>query len=257
MPILFDLDGVFYRGDQVIPGAAAVADWARREGIAHLFVTNTTSRPRHSLVSKLAAFGIETDEQHILTPPVAALQWCRQHLPDRAVALYVTDDTRDEFATLPRHDGPVGAVIVGDLARAWTFDLLNDAFRLLMQPQRPQLLALGMTRYWQTADGLQLDVGAFVSALAFAAGVEPLVLGKPAHAFYDAALARLGADPGETVMIGDDIHGDIAGALDAGLHAVLVRTGKFRDSDLQIGITPTAVLDSVCELPQWYAATRA
>ena len=55
--ILFDLDGVIYLGDEVIAGAADTLDWVRSRNIPHLFVTNTTSRPRGALSSKLAAMG--------------------------------------------------------------------------------------------------------------------------------------------------------------------------------------------------------
>ena len=255
MAILFDLDGVFYRGDEVIPGAATVAEWARDSAVPHLFVTNTTSRPRNSLVDKLAGFGIATDTDHILTPPVAAVQWCRRHLGARAAVVYVAETTRAEFAALRLADDDVGAVIVGDLGREWTFDRLNDAFRHLMHSPPPALIALGMTRYWQTAHGMQLDVGPFVAALAYASGVEPVVLGKPAPAFFQAALDLLGSSAQETLMVGDDIRGDVEGALKVGMRALLVRTGKFRDTDLQLGIEPTGVIDSVRDLPDWCART--
>lgn len=253
MAILFDLDGVFYQGGQVVPGAPEVAAWARDQGIPHLFVTNTTSRPRSALVGKLAGLGIETDTAHVLTPPVAAVAWCRRHLAGRAVALFVPDATRAEFSALDvRAQGDVGAVILGDLGEAWTFARLNAAFRLLMRQPQPRLLALGMTRYWQGPDGLQLDVAPFVVALSHAAGVEPVVLGKPAAAFFHAALDRLGVDAAQTVMIGDDIRADVEAARSAGLRGVLVRTGKFREADLALGISPDAVLDSIAAFPDWY-----
>ena len=144
--------------------------------------------------------------------------------------------------------------LLGDLGEGWDFPTLNRAFRLLMQSPPPALIALGMTRYWRAPDGLRLDVGAFVSALEFASGVTPVVLGKPAAAFYETALGLLGCRAGEAVMIGDDIRGDIGGALAAGLDAVLVRTGKFRPADLEGGIHPTAVLDSVAGLPAWWVS---
>jgi phospholysine phosphohistidine inorganic pyrophosphate phosphatase len=113
-----------------------------------------------------------------------------------------------------------------------------------------------MTRYWRAADGLRLDVGAYVSALEFASGARPVVLGKPAAAFYETALALLGCRAEDTVMIGDDIRGDIGGALTAGIDAVLVRTGKFRAADLEGEIRPTVVLDSVAALPAWWVSRR-
>lgn len=260
MAILFDLDGVFYQGDKAIPGAADVARWASDSGIPHLFLTNTTSRPRGALVEKLAGFGIHVDEAHILTPPVVAVQWCRRHLAGQAVALFVPEQTRGEFQGLPQPQDDaesVAAVIVGDLGKAWTFEIMNRAFRLLMHSPQPRLLALGMTRYWRAAEGLQLDVAPFVVALSHAADVEPLVLGKPAAAFYQAAVDLLGVPKVEIVMVGDDIRGDVDGAQRAGLRGVLVRTGKFREADLALDIQPAAVLDSVVELPGWYETVEA
>jgi ribonucleotide monophosphatase NagD (HAD superfamily) len=54
-------------------------------------------------------------------------------------------------------------------------------------------------------------------------------------------------------MVGDDIETDIAGAQLAGMQAALVRTGKFRELDLEGSIKPDAVLDSVADLPAWWA----
>lgn len=258
MAILFDLDGVFYQGDSAIAGAADVASWAREQAVPHLYLTNTTSRPRSALLQKLATLGVVTDIDHLLTPAVAAVRWCQSNIAGQRVALFVPQATRVEFAALPDEDsdGDVSAVIVGDMGRGWDFETLNRAFRLLMQSPQPRLLALGMTRYWRAEDGLQLDVAPFVMALSHAANVEPLVLGKPAASFYQAAVEMLGVARDQVVMVGDDIRGDIEGALKAGLHAVLVRTGKFRAADLALGVKPTATLDSVADLPAWYASFR-
>ncbi len=86
------------------------------------------------------------------------------------------------------------------------------------------LLALGMTRYWRSAQGLQLDAEPFVSALAYATGRDPIVTGKPAVDFYAAAIKLLGQHD-QIYMIGDDIRGDIAAAQKLALKAILVRTG--------------------------------
>ena len=83
-----------------------------------------------------------------------------------------------------------------------------------------------------------------------------VVMGKPADAFFDAAVRKLQVSRAETVMIGDDIRSDIEGAQAAGLTGVLVRTGKFRDNDLEGGIHPDAVIDSVADLPRWWDTHR-
>jgi len=114
------------------------------------------------------------------------------------------------------------------------------------------LVALGMSRYAQGSDGLVLDVAPFIKALEHAAGCEAVVMGKPAKAFFEAAVRKLQTSPAETVMVGDDIRADVGGAQAAGLAGVLVRTGKFRDRDLEGSIRPDAVLDSVADLPRWW-----
>jgi HAD superfamily hydrolase (TIGR01458 family) len=110
-----------------------------------------------------------------------------------------------------------------------------------------------MTRYWRAEDGLRLDVGAFVRALEYAAGRTAVVVGKPDPAFYATAVDALGLEAGQVVMVGDDIRNDVEGAQRAGLTGVLVRTGKFSASDLTAEISPDAVLDSIADLPRWWA----
>lgn len=253
--ILFDLDGVLYLCREAIPGASAAVAWVRQQHLPHLFLTNTTSLPRRALVERLADHGIVADPETILTPPVAAAEWLRREI-DGPVALFVPEKTLDEYQGLDLLDAGAesgaAAVVIGDLGRRWDFATLNRAFRLLMAMPRPRLIALGMTRYWRAHDGLRLDVAAFVAALEHAGGLRAEVLGKPSADYYRYALAKLGTAARETVMVGDDIQGDIRGAQEAGLRAVLVQTGKFRPEDLAQGIKPDAVLPSVAALPCWW-----
>jgi HAD superfamily hydrolase (TIGR01458 family) len=135
-----------------------------------------------------------------------------------------------------------------ETARVFTYERLNRAFAELEAGAR--LVCLHRNRWWQTARGPLLDSGAFVAGLEYAAGVEAEVVGKPTRAYFDAALAELGASPEEAVMVGDDIEADIGGAKAAGLRAVLVRTGKFREEALAAAESqPDAVVDSIADVP--------
>jgi phospholysine phosphohistidine inorganic pyrophosphate phosphatase len=253
--ILFDLDGVLYNSEEPIQGAAETLAWAKSEGIPHLFVTNTTSRGRTALVEKLQRFGIQANRSQILTPCSAAAEWLKQHR-DGATALFLRLKAREEFEGLVclRQDAERGAryVVIGDLGDAWDFRSLNRAFRLLHADPEAELIALGMTPYWQAQDGPRLDVAPFVAALECATGRNALVFGKPAESFYRAAVELLRLPPSEIVMVGDGIETDVAGAQRAGLKGMLVRTGKFRPSDLEGAIKPDAVLNSVRDLPDWW-----
>lgn len=253
--LLFDLDGVMYNDNEPIRGAAETIAWARSRDIPHLFVTNTTSRNRAAIVEKLNRFGIETNASHILTPCVAAADWLRSNRGG-AVALFVPEAVGTEFEGLPlvAPDAETGAsyIVVGDLAEGWDYKTLNRAFRLLHHQPDSKLIALGMTRYWKTAEGLCLDVAPFVAALEHATGRAALVFGKPAEAFFRAAAQQLGLDVVQIVMIGDDINADIGGAQAAGMKGVLVKTGKFRPIDLEALVKPDAVLESVEVVPHWW-----
>ncbi|MEP7351693.1 MAG: TIGR01458 family HAD-type hydrolase [Acidobacteriota bacterium] len=266
--ILFDLDGVIYNGETLIPGAPEALVWVRQHKIPHLFVTNTTSRGRAGLAEKLTAFGIPVTKDDILTPPIAALDVLRS---GGTTALFVPVKTRSEFAGLQllANDAETNAdwVVVGDLGSGWDFATLNRAFRLLKSNPEAKLVALGMTRFWQAADGLRLDAGAYVAALEYATGRPALVMGKPAAAFFHAAIhilnSRLRApnalDVSDVLMVGDDLIVDVGGAQQAGLAGALVRTGKFRKGDLaHASVKPDYILESVADLPSiWNAESKS
>ena len=253
--VLFDLDGVLYQGDQMIDGALETVRWCESEQVPHLFVTNTSSKPRRALVERLAGLGLNVTPDAIFAPPVAARDFLSRNSIEQ-VALIVRDATREDFDGLVLLDDEAqhgaGAVVIGDIGRAWNFDVLNRAFQLLMGKPRPILIALGMSRYAQGEDGLVLDVAPFIKALEHASDCEAVVMGKPAQAFFDAAVAKLGVPHDEAVMVGDDVRGDVGGAQAAGLRGILVRTGKFRETDLEGPVVPDAVLDSVADLPRWW-----
>lgn len=249
--VLFDLDGVLYNGEEAIEGAGAAVAAVRAAGVPSLFVTNTTSRPRSALVEKLRGFGVQAEPADFLTPPVASAGWIRGR-GDGLAALFVPDATRREFLGLEGDpESPdLRYVVIGDLGAAWDYGTLNRAFRLLHASPDRELVALGLTRYWRSPDGLNLDVAPFVAALECATGRRATVLGKPAPEFFRQAAAKLGLQRKDLLMIGDDIRADVMGAKRAGLQAALVRTGKFSRGDLDLeGERPDWVLDSVRDLP--------
>lgn len=259
--ILFDLDGVLYEGDRTIEGAAEAVNWFCRNNIPHLFLTNTTSKSRTELVKKLADLNIKSNKEDFLTPPVTANQWLKKNNID-TIALFIPDNTKEEFTTFNlieieniSENDKIDAVVIGDLGEQWTFAIMNTIFRILNNNPQAKLIALGMTRYWRTASGLQLDVGPMIKAFEYATDRNAIVTGKPAKEFFHAAIGLLNNQK-DIVMIGDDIRGDIEASQQAGLKAIQVKTGKFTIADLDLGITPDAVLDSIAQLPEWWKKNR-
>ena len=245
--LLLDLSGVLYVQDEAVPGAADALAKLRDGGIPLRLVTNTTMRPRRSILERLQRLGIEADSGELLTPATLAASRCAE-AGYESVSLVVLDELREDLEGLEERGDSVDAVIVGDLGERWDYDVLNRAFRQLMDGAA--LIALQKNRYWETAEGLSLDAGPFVSALEYATGREAEVVGKPSDSFFDLALSELGVRADRAAMVGDDVEADVGGAMDAGLAGILVRTGKYREDLVRkSGIEPTATVDSIADVP--------
>ena len=245
--LLLDLDGVLYVERDPVVGARRAVARLRDAGLGLRFVTNTTSRSRARTLAHLRALGFAVGEQELVTPAALALHHCRER-GHRTAALVMNDEVKRDFAELEEVEHDADAVIVGDLGDRFGYEVLNDAFRLVLDGA--ELIALQKNRFWRTPGGLSLDVGPFVAALEYATNREAYVVGKPAAAFFALALADLGVAPAVAAMVGDDVESDVGGALDAGLRAVLVRTGKYREEVVRAsGIEPTAVVDSIADVP--------
>lgn len=243
---LLDLDGTVYDAGRPIAGAPQAVERLRQAGFAIRFVTNTTSRDRAALVGKLQGMGVEAGLNDIFAPPYAAACFLREK--QASALLLLTESAQREFSGVPTDVARPNYVVVGDMGEQWSFAALNAGFRALMAGAG--LIALGLGRYWRTADGeLSLDSGPFVAALQFASGVEPVVLGKPARPFFQMAWQDVGLEPSQLAMVGDDIDGDVGGAQRAGLRGILVRTGKFREQDMEGEVRPDMLLDSLADLP--------
>jgi HAD superfamily hydrolase (TIGR01458 family) len=245
--VLLDIDGVLYVGAQAIEGAIEALEELRRLSAGVRLMTNTTSRPHREVVAHLVELGFEVTPEEVMTPAGMAVEHCRER-GYQAVELLVGERLREDLDGLPEAKAGehVDAIILGDLGEGFTPEVLNDAFRLMIEGA--ELIALQHNRYWRRSDGLALDVGAYSAALEYATAREALVVGKPAQAFFDAAVADLGVE--RAVMVGDDVESDVGGAMAAGLPGILVRTGKYRADALTARVTPTAIVDSIVDVPE-------
>ncbi len=245
--VLLDLDGTVYQAGRTIAGAGEAVERIRAAGLPLRFATNTTRLPRDGLVERLRDLDIPVEPADIVTAPRVAAAWLAAH-GIRRIATHVTEATAAEFGDFAVDDHAPDAVVVGDLGTGWTFERLNRAFRQVAGGAR--LVAIQKNRYWRTEDGLTLDAGPFVAAIEYASGCAATVAGKPSAAFFRGAAASMGLEAADLLVAGDDIDGDVRGAMATGARGVLVRTGKFRPADVEGAPAPDAVVDSVADLPR-------
>ncbi|HKS46543.1 MAG TPA: TIGR01458 family HAD-type hydrolase [Amycolatopsis sp.] len=246
--VLIDIDGVLTVSWQPLPGAVEAVSRLREDGFALAFLTNTTSRTRVSIADTLRSAGFPVEAGDIFTAPALTAAHVREHLPDARCFVLNSGDIAADLAPLTIVDDEPDVVIVGGAGEEFGYPALNRVFGYLQRGAR--LLAMHRNLYWRTDAGLQLDAGAFLIGLERAAGVEAEVLGKPSAAFFTAALDALGVEPGDAVMIGDDIEADVLAAQRCGITGVLVRTGKYRPETIESAPgDPDHVLDSIAGLP--------
>jgi HAD superfamily hydrolase (TIGR01458 family) len=242
--ILADMDGVWFVDNEAIPGAVKALARIRERGIPLRIISNTTRKTREQLAAKMTGLGMPVDPGEVISTPRVAAQWLRSH-GVRTARLLITEDIRDEFAGIESSPHPE-AIVIADIGNAWSYDLMSELFHQVMDGAR--IVALHRGRYWQVADGLKLDIGAFVVGLEYATGVSATVIGKPSPEMFEAAMRDMNLSPADVVMIGDDVRQDVGGAQAAGIRGVLVKTGKYRP-DLTAGdVTPNLVLDSIAAL---------
>jgi len=243
--VLFDLDGVLYIGDRMIPGAAQSVQRILDLNLPVAGLTNTTTQPKSAIAEKLAGFGIPIHAPDIYTPAALAVQ----AIGTCSAKLYMREALLEDFQSIRMDNDNPDFIVMGDLGGAgYTPDLLHDIFNAVMGGTT--LLALHKNRFWQKPDGLHLDIGPFVAAIEYATGKDAIVLGKPSRDFFHGVCNAINTKPQQALMIGDDIESDIGGAHDAGLKTALVQTGKYRaDFVNATGIKADLVLPSIADLP--------
>lgn len=248
--LLIDIDGVLTVSWEPLAGAVDALRTIHRQGLPFALITNTTSRTRRGIAATLAEAGFPVGSEDVLTAPAAAAAYLREHRPDARCLLLNSGDIDEDLDGVHMVRDRPDVVLTGGAGPEFDYAALNAVFGHLRDGA--ELMSMHANLFWRTADGLALDAGAFLVGLQQAANTRTRILGKPARAFFDTAVRRLGAEARRTVMVGDDVESDVLGAQQHGLIGVLVRTGKFvpEHEDGIGGDRPNHVIDSVADLPE-------
>jgi HAD superfamily hydrolase (TIGR01458 family) len=243
---LFDLDGVLFVGDELIEGAIETINYLKDKNFPLRFLTNTTTRSHNALFEKIKKLNLPIDIDEVLAPPRMAAEYLKK-LSDPKLLLILEEETKTEFTQFTIDEKKPDYIVLGHYENKWNYDLLNKLFKMVMNGSK--MLALHKGRYWQTNEGLTLDIGLFVAGLEHATSQKAIVIGKPSQDFFKIALNSINVSPQSAVMVGDDIINDIKGAQDIGLQTILVKTGKFRQDILDnSSIKPNRIIDSIASL---------
>ena len=245
---LIDMDGVVYRGSQLIPGADRfISDLLDLE-LPFFFLTNNSQRTRRDVVTKLRRLGIDVDESHIFTRAMATARFLATQKPGGTA--YVIGEggllhaLHENGYSIVDHDPDY--VVVGE-GRTVTYEMVERAIGMVLHGAK--LVATNLDPTCPTQTGLRQGCGAIVAMLETATGRRAFSVGKPSAVMMRAARKELGLDACQTTMIGDTMETDILGAVQLGYRAILVLSGGTRRADLDaFAYRPDMIVESIAEL---------
>ena len=248
---LIDLDGVIYRGNELLPGAKEFIAWLKANNKKFLFLTNNSFASETQVLEKLIGLGIVTDTSHLLSAGEAAVQNIARRFPGALVYLVgeqpLSDLLRQYQLQLADVDSHQADVVLVGLDRHFDYKKLTGA--VLAVRAGAHFITINRDPLLPVEGGFLPGCGTMAAAIEAGCGVTPEVVGKPEPLLLQEAMRMLGSNPSETVMIGDSLTVDIQGGKAAGTHTLLVLSGNTSREDVaHSSIKPDYIYQDVAAL---------
>ncbi|ASJ15360.1 HAD-IIA family hydrolase [Thermococcus radiotolerans] len=254
--LIFDMDGVLYRGNEPVDGARELINLLKEAGVPFIFLTNNSTKDPSMYREKLLSMGIDVPEDVILTSGLATRLYMERHFEPGKVFVIGGEGLHREMERLgwgivdvdEAREGAwreVKYVVVG-LDPGLTYEKLKYATLAIRNGAR--FIGTNPDTTYPAEEGIYPGAGSIIAALKASTDVEPLIIGKPNEPAYEVARSKLdGVD--EIWMIGDRLDTDMVFAKRFGMKAVMVLTGVNTLKDVEeTRIKPDLVLPSVKEL---------
>ncbi len=251
--LIFDMDGVLWRGGKPLPGVKEAFSLLRAHQIPFVLATNNATQTFEEVRSRMEDVGVAIDPHEVLTCAVGAAGYLRQHIPAGASVYAVGGPAlyqalEDAGYSVQQSSDGVAAVVVG-MDWSLTWDKLAEASYALREGAF--FMGTNPDVSFPTERGLAPGNGAILAALETATGRKATIFGKPEPHLFTEAVQRIGTPKTRTVAVGDRLETDILGGKRAGLPTALVLTGvttaeQVAGSDLQ----PNWVFENLEQLSQ-------
>ena len=245
---LIDMDGVIYRGHELIPGADRFIQELRSRKVPFLFLTNNSQRARRDVATRLQRMGLDIEEEHVYTCAMATARFLAHQKP-RGTAYVIGEGgllTALHSSGYSIVDRDPDYVVVGE-GRTFTFEMAEAALNMLLGGAK--LVATNLDPNCPTQDGSRPGCGAIVAMLEAASGLKAFSVGKPSPVMLRAARKELGLTTDQTIVIGDTMDTDILGGVQLGFKTVLALSGTTREDDLKrYAFRPDLMVESIADL---------
>jgi HAD superfamily hydrolase (TIGR01450 family) len=261
--VLFDIDGVLVTSWEPIPGAAETLQTLADHQIARTYLTNTTTKTRAQIASLLTDAGMDVSSDEVLTAAVLTADYVRSRYPDASCFLVNSGQIAEDMPGIDivyAHDvvdadpDTPDVVLLGGAGSEYDHVTLSRVYDWMAQGV--PVVAMHRSTSWTTAQGLRVDTGMYLIGMEETSGRKATAVGKPAPEGFLAAASRLGVEPEEMYVVGDDLNNDVLAGQVVGMTGVLVRTGKFRQDTLdrwaadEFAMQPNHVIDSIADFPE-------
>jgi len=243
--VIFDIDGVLVYQDHVLNGAIETINILKKHGYILRYLSNSTLSSRKSRADKLKSLGFQISENEIITASYATAMYIKRIKP-RSFWLMLEGKGLDEFKGFTQNTEDPEYIVMGNDRNCFNFDTMNKALKLLLGGTK--LIAMMEELVDSSQGDLELDVGSWAKMLEIASGVKATYIGKPNRFIFELTLDTMNLDNQEIIMVGDRINTDIKGANDIGIRSLLVKTGEFKDEDLDCDIKPDFKCETIQEI---------
>ena len=247
--LVIDMDGVLYRGNQLIAGTRELIGFLRERKIGFVLATNNATRTPQQFVDKLAGMGVQVYTDEVLTSSLATASYLARLAPPGAEVFVVgMDGLRSALEGAGFRLVEDGAqFVVAGMDFGICYDRLAQASLQIRAGAR--FIGTNPDLTFPSERGILPGAGSLLAFLEAASGVEPTVIGKPGTAMMEQALDRMGAEPATTAILGDRLETDILAGQRAGLRTILVLSGVTDQATLsRSDIQPDLVFDDVAHL---------
>ena len=223
--MILDMDGVLWRDTQPIGDLPTIFGKIHNLGLKVILATNNATKSPQQFLEKLAGYGVTLEPWQVINSSMATAAYLKKEFPQGGNVFIVGNDgLRQILAEQGFYPNDTNVIaVVAALDRELTYEKLKKA-TLLIHSGVP-FIGTNPDRTFPIPEGLAPGAGAILAAIEAASGVKPLVIGKPRPDMYNAAIERLGTSSRETLVVGDRLETDIAGAQNGGFPNALVLSG--------------------------------
>jgi len=244
---IIDIDGVIGRSVEPIEEGVRGAKKLIEMGKRVVFVSNNSTRSRRILLERMKSFGLEVDENCIVSATHATARFIAKENPEAKIFTTGEEGLKEELvnAGLKIVDYEEANYLVVGSNRKIDYDLMTKALRCCLRGVR--YIATNPDKIFPSENGPTPGTGMIIGALYWMTGRLPdVIVGKPSKVIMLEALEKLNLRPEDVVVVGDQIEVDVLAGKNIGAETLLVLTGVAKEKDIERAeIKPDYVLPSL------------